>query len=80
MIKTIPKKKKCKKAKWLSEEANRKGKNGSSDRFYFPGLQITVDSNCSREIKRHLRLERKAMKNLGSILKNRDVTLLTKFM
>ena len=80
MIKTIPKKKKCKKARWLSEEANRKGKSGNNDKFYFLGLQNLCDSNCSHEIKRHLLLERKAMRNLDSILKNRDVTLLTKFM
>ena len=78
MIKTIPKKKKCKKARWLSEEANRKGKSGNNDKFYFLGLQNLCDSNCSHEIKRHLLLERKAMRNLDSILKNRDITLPTK--
>ena len=40
--------------------------------------KITVDGNCSHEIKRHLFLGRKAMTNLGSILKSRDITLLTK--
>ena len=49
--------------------ANKKGKSGSSDRFGFLGLQITADSDCSHEIKRHLLLERKAMTNLESILK-----------
>ena len=39
---------------------------------------ITVDGDCSHEIKRHLLLERKAMTNLDSILKSRDITLLTK--
>ena len=42
------------------------------------GSKITVDSDCSHEIKRRLLLERKAMTNLDSILKNRDITLTTK--
>ena len=42
------------------------------------GSKITVDSNCSHEIKRLLLLGRKAMTNLDNILKNRDITLLTK--
>ena len=46
--------------------------------FIFLGSKITVDSNCSHEIKRHLLLERKAMTNLDSILKSRDITLSTK--
>ena len=46
--------------------------------FTFLGSKITVDSDCSREIKRHLLLGRKVMTNLGSILKSRDITLLTK--
>ena len=46
--------------------------------FIFLGSKITADSNCSHEIKRCLLLGRKAMKNLDSILKNRDITLLTK--
>ena len=54
--------------------ANRWGKNGNSDRLYFLGLQ----NHCSHEIKRHLLLGRKAMTNLDSILKSRDITLLTK--
>ena len=45
---------------------------------YFPGLQITVDGDCSHEIKRQLLFGRKAMMNLDSILKSRDITLLTK--
>ena len=40
---------------------NRWGKSGNSDRFYFLGLQITVDSDCSHEIKKRLLLGRKAM-------------------
>ena len=44
----------------------------------FLGSRITADSDCSHEIKRHLLLGRKAMTNLDSILKSRDITLLTK--
>ena len=47
-------------------------------RLYCSGLQITADGECSHEIKGHLLLGRKAMTNLGSILKSRDITLLTK--
>ena len=54
------------------------GNNGNSDRLYFGGFKITVDGDCSHEIKRHLLLGRKAMTNLDSILKSRDITLLTK--
>ena len=46
--------------------------------FIFLGSKITVDSDCSHEIKRRLLLGRKAMTNLDSILKSRDITLLTK--
>ena len=46
--------------------------------FIFLGSKITSDSNCSHEIKRHLFLGRKAGTNLHSILKGRDVTLLTR--
>ena len=46
--------------------------------FIFLGPKITVDSDCSHKIKRCLLLERKAMTNLDSILKSRDITLLTK--
>ena len=46
--------------------------------FIFLGSKITADGDCSHEIKRHLLLERKAITNLGSILKNRDITLPTK--
>ena len=44
----------------------------------FGGSKITVDSDCSHEIKRHLLLVRKVMTNLDSILKSRDITLPTK--
>ena len=46
--------------------------------FIFLGSKITADGNCSHKIKRHLLLGRKTMTNLDSILKNRDMTLLTK--
>ena len=57
--------------------ANRWGNSGNSDRLYFSGPKITADGDCS-EIKRCLLLGRKVMTNLGSILKSRDITLLTK--
>ena len=46
--------------------------------FIFLGSKITVDGDCSYEIKRRLFLGRKAVTNLGSILKSRDIALLTK--
>ena len=46
--------------------------------FTFLGSQITADGNCSHEIKRCLLLVRKVMTDLDSILKSRDITLLTK--
>ena len=46
--------------------------------FSFLGSKITADCDCSHEIKRHLLLGRKAMNNLDSILKSRDITLPTK--
>ena len=46
--------------------------------FVLLGSKITADGDCSHEIKRCLLLGRKAMTNLDSILKNRDITLLTK--
>ena len=46
--------------------------------FIFLGSKITVNSDCSHEIKRHLLLGRKAMINLDSILKSRNITLPTK--
>ena len=45
--------------------------------FIFLGSKITMDSDCSHEIKRRLLLGRKAMANLDSILKSRDIALLT---
>ena len=58
--------------------ANRWGNSGNSGRFYFLGIQNTVDGDCSHEFKRHLLLGRKAMTNLDSMLKSRDITLPTK--
>ena len=46
--------------------------------FIFLGSKITVDNDCSHKIKRCLLLGRKAMTNLDSVLKSRDITLLTK--
>ena len=45
--------------------------------FLFLGFKITMDSDCSREIRRRLLLGRKAMTKLDSVLKSRDITLLT---
>ena len=45
--------------------------------FIFLGSKVTVDGDCSQEIKRQLLLGRKAMTNLESILKSRDITLMT---
>ena len=46
--------------------------------FLFLGSKITAEGNCSHEIRRHLLLDRKAMISLKSVLKSRDITLLTK--
>ena len=46
--------------------------------FIFLGSKITADGDCSSEIKRHMLLGRKAMTNLDSVLKSRDITLPTK--
>ena len=56
---------------------NRGVNNGNSDRLYFWGSKITVDGDCSHEIKRRLLLGRN-IDNLDSILKSRDITLPTK--
>ena len=58
--------------------ANRWGKSRNSYTFYFPGSKTTAVGDHGDEIKRHLFLGRKAMTNLDSILKSRDITLLTK--
>ena len=57
---------------------NRWGNNGNNDQLYFLGPLITVDSDYSHEIKRHLLLGRKTMTNIDTILKSKDSTLLTK--
>ena len=62
----------------ITSMANIWGNSGNSDRLYFGGSQITADGDCSHEIKRRLLLGRKAMTNLDSILKSRDITLQTK--
>ena len=58
--------------------ANRWGKNGNSDGLYFLRPQNAVDGDCSYEIKRFLLHGRKVMTKLDSVLKSRDITLLTK--
>ena len=59
---------------WQIDEETRK----TVTDFLFLGSKITADGNCSHEIERHLLLGRKAMTNLDSILKSRDITLPTK--
>ena len=54
------------------------GNNGNSDRLILGGSRITADGDCSHEIQRRLLLGRKAMTNLDSILKSRDITLSAK--
>ena len=54
------------------------GKSGNSDKLIFLGSKITADGDCSHKFKRHLLLRRKDMTNLDSILKSRDISLLTK--
>ena len=58
--------------------ANRCSNSGSSDTFYFWGSKVTVDGDCSHEMKRCLLVGRKAVTDLKSVLKSRDITLLTK--
>ena len=55
------------------------GKTIETERLYFLGSKITADGDCSHEIKRPLLILRKAMTNLNSILKSRDITLPTMF-
>ena len=57
---------------------NRRGKLKTVTHFIFLVSKITADSDCSHEIKRRLLLGRKAMTNLDSILRSRDITLPTK--
>ena len=57
--------------------ANRWGNSGNRN-FLFLGSKITADGDCNQEIKRYLLLGRKAMTNLDSILKRRDITMPTK--
>ena len=54
------------------------GKSEKQTDFIFLGSKIPVDDDCNHEIKRYLLLGRKAMTNLDSVLKSRDITLLTK--
>ena len=59
--------------------ANRWGNNGNWETLFLGGSKITTDGDCSHEIKRCLLLGRKAMTNLDSMLKSREMTLPTKF-
>ena len=52
---------------------------GNSVRLYFWGSKITADGDCNHEIIRYLLLGRKAMTNLDSVFKSKDITLPTKF-
>ena len=61
---------------WQTEEE--KVETGTD--FIFLGSKITVNGDCSHEIKRHLLLRRKAMANLDNVLKSRDITLLTNIL
>ena len=54
------------------------GETVETVRLYFWGSSITVDGDCSHELKRHLLLGRKVITNLDSIFKSRDITLPTK--
>ena len=58
--------------------ANRRGEGGTSDGFPLLVSEITVNGDCSHEIRRRVLLGRKAMANLDSVLESRDVTLGTK--
>ena len=58
--------------------ANRWGNNGNCNRLIFLGSKITADGDCSDEIKKTLAPWKKAMTNLDSVLKSRDISLLTK--
>ena len=58
--------------------ANRWGKMETVTDFIFSGSKITVDSDCSHKIKRHLVVGRIVMGNLNSVLKSRDIPLPTK--
>ena len=61
----------------ISWQIDRENAEAMAD-FIFLESKITADGDCSHEVKRHLLLGRKAMTNLDSILKSRDITLLTK--
>ena len=60
--------------------ANRRKTVGPVTDFIFLGSKITAHGDCSHEIKRHVLLGRKAVTNLDSVLKSRDITLQTKVL
>ena len=61
-----------------SLHGKQKGKKWKKTDFIFLGSKITADGDCSHELRRHLLLSRKAMTNLDSVLKRKDITLPTK--
>ena len=75
---TLKKKKKLRKAFHpITSEQTEGEKEEAGIDFIFLGSKITVESECSHEIKRHLFLGKKAMRDLDSVLKSRDITLPT---
>ena len=62
----------------ITGKANRRGKVEIVTDFLFSGYKVTADGDCSLEIRRQLLLGRKAITNLDSVLKSRDITLLAK--
>ena len=65
---------------WSHHFIVNKWRNNAVTDFIFLGSKVTADCDCSHEIKRHLPFGRKGMKNLNSILKNRDITLSKKVL
>ena len=61
-----------------SLHGKQKGKKWKKTDFIFLGSKITADGDCSHKLRRHLLLSRKAMTNLDSVLKRKDITLPTK--
>ena len=63
-----------------SLHANRWGNNGNNEKLYLGGSKISADNDCSHDIKRPLLLGRKAIINLDTLLKSRNITLPTKVL
>ena len=64
----------------ITEWQIERGKMEVMTDFFFLGSKITADNDCGHEIRRRLLFGRKAMTNLDSVLKSRDITLLTKVL